>query len=177
MYVQKLAVSSVLTDAQRSTVEWGSFDPQLSGFVQMPFMGTTNESVCLTEFDQADFILGMSSDFLVAFNSTVSDPCSVPAVSWLDLNISPCSFRMQLPKMKAPPARGSNFSTQVSLRNLASEWIRALYRIRSSVVPDSSTRSRRFCNSLMAARKARAFHFSLYWSLLEGWTLLLPSMR
>jgi lysophospholipase len=48
--------------------ELGSYDPDLSAFVDVRFMGThlvngkpTNSSACVTEFDQTSFIFGTSS--------------------------------------------------------------------------------------------------------------------
>jgi len=48
--------------------ELGSYDPNLSAFVDVRFMGThlvngkpANSSACVTEFDQASFIFGTSS--------------------------------------------------------------------------------------------------------------------
>ena len=48
--------------------EFGSYDPDLSAFVDIKFLGTelikgdpANASACVTEFDQAAFILGTSS--------------------------------------------------------------------------------------------------------------------
>ncbi|KZT18493.1 FabD/lysophospholipase-like protein [Neolentinus lepideus HHB14362 ss-1] len=44
---------------------------QLVAFTPIQYLGTTNESVCVTNFEQAAFIIGSSSDYYAASNSSV----------------------------------------------------------------------------------------------------------
>ena len=53
-------------------VEMGSFDPTLGSFTPTKFLGTTNNSVCITNFDQAAFVAGTSSELFNEFNTTVN---------------------------------------------------------------------------------------------------------
>ncbi|OBZ78586.1 Lysophospholipase [Grifola frondosa] len=41
--------------------EMGSFDPMLSAFIPMKYLGTSNDSICVTNFDQVCFVESMSS--------------------------------------------------------------------------------------------------------------------
>ena len=49
----------------------GSYDPTLASFTPTKFLGTTNTSVCITNFDQAAFVSGTSSELFNEFNTTV----------------------------------------------------------------------------------------------------------
>ncbi|TDL15105.1 FabD/lysophospholipase-like protein [Rickenella mellea] len=51
--------------------EMGSFEPTLSAFVPTRFLGSRNSSVCVTNYDQAAFVLGTSSDLFSQFNTSV----------------------------------------------------------------------------------------------------------
>ena len=50
----------------------GSFDPMLSSFAPTKYLGTTNSTVCITNYDQAAFVTGTSSELFNEFNTTVS---------------------------------------------------------------------------------------------------------
>ncbi|KAG2054996.1 lysophospholipase [Suillus hirtellus] len=50
--------------------ETGSFDPQLSAFVPTKYLGTTNNSICVTNYDQSAFIAGSSSELFNEANFT-----------------------------------------------------------------------------------------------------------
>ncbi|EPQ55428.1 FabD/lysophospholipase-like protein [Gloeophyllum trabeum ATCC 11539] len=52
--------------------EMGSYDPQLAAFAPMQYLGTTNETVCVTGFEQASFIIGGSSDYYSQSNSSMA---------------------------------------------------------------------------------------------------------
>lgn len=54
-----------------SLVEMGSYDPSLSAFTPMEFLGTVNETLCVTGFDQLSFIMGSSSELFNEFNVSV----------------------------------------------------------------------------------------------------------
>ncbi len=49
----------------------GSYDPPLASFTPTRFLGTTNTSRCVTNFDQASFLSGASSELFNEFNITV----------------------------------------------------------------------------------------------------------
>ena len=51
--------------------EFGSYDPQLSAFIPMKFLGSTNSSLCVTGFDQLSFMEGVSASLFDAFNTSV----------------------------------------------------------------------------------------------------------
>ncbi|TDL15555.1 hypothetical protein BD410DRAFT_823041 [Rickenella mellea] len=51
--------------------ETGSYDPTLSAFVPTKFLGSRNSSVCVTNYDQAAFVLGTSSELFNQFNSSL----------------------------------------------------------------------------------------------------------
>ncbi|KLO18693.1 hypothetical protein SCHPADRAFT_819487 [Schizopora paradoxa] len=51
--------------------EMGSYDPPLASFTPTRFLGTTNTSSCVTNFDQATFICGASSELFNEFNITL----------------------------------------------------------------------------------------------------------
>ncbi|KAG2142746.1 lysophospholipase [Suillus bovinus] len=50
--------------------ETGSFDPQLSAFAPTKYLGTTNNSICVTNYDQSAFIAGSSSELFNEANLT-----------------------------------------------------------------------------------------------------------
>jgi len=54
-----------------SKVEMGSYDPPLASFTPTRFLGTTNTSKCVTNFDQATFLSGTSSELFNEFNITL----------------------------------------------------------------------------------------------------------
>ncbi|TFK49593.1 lysophospholipase [Heliocybe sulcata] len=64
--------------------EMGSYDPQLSAFAPMTYLGTTNASVCVTGFEQASFVMASSSDYNAMFNSS---PAAINATAgqWISL--------------------------------------------------------------------------------------------
>ncbi|KAG0700944.1 lysophospholipase catalytic domain-containing protein [Suillus ampliporus] len=51
--------------------EMGTFDPQLSAFVPTQYLGTTNNSICITNYDQSAFLAGSSSGLFNTANSTL----------------------------------------------------------------------------------------------------------
>ncbi|TDL15109.1 hypothetical protein BD410DRAFT_796692 [Rickenella mellea] len=51
--------------------EMGSYEPTLSAFVPTKFLGSRNSSVCITNYDQAAFVLGTSSELFSRFNTSV----------------------------------------------------------------------------------------------------------
>ncbi|KAG6373882.1 lysophospholipase [Boletus reticuloceps] len=50
--------------------EMGSFDPMLSAFAPTKYLGTTNNSVCVTNYDQSSLVAGSSSELFNEFNLT-----------------------------------------------------------------------------------------------------------
>ncbi|KAG6373883.1 acyl transferase/acyl hydrolase/lysophospholipase [Boletus reticuloceps] len=50
--------------------EMGSFDPMLSAFTPTKYLGTTNNSVCITNFDQLSLVAGTSSEVFNEYNLT-----------------------------------------------------------------------------------------------------------
>ncbi|KAF8432987.1 lysophospholipase catalytic domain-containing protein [Boletus edulis BED1] len=50
--------------------EMGSFDPMLSAFAPTKYLGTTNNSVCVTNYDQSSLVAGSSSELFNTFNLT-----------------------------------------------------------------------------------------------------------
>ncbi|KZT02314.1 lysophospholipase [Laetiporus sulphureus 93-53] len=57
--------------------EMGSFDPVLGAFILTKYLGTTNSTLCVTEYDQVSFIEGLSSSLfneaVVLENAEISD--------------------------------------------------------------------------------------------------------
>lgn len=49
----------------------GSFDPMLSAFAPTKYLGTTNNSICITNYDQSSFVAGSSSELFNELNFTV----------------------------------------------------------------------------------------------------------
>ncbi|KDQ63931.1 hypothetical protein JAAARDRAFT_201409 [Jaapia argillacea MUCL 33604] len=69
--------------------EMGSYDPTLAAFTPIEYLGTTNTSICVTGFEQADFVLGASSNIFVIYNSSASNLMNSPAWPWIEIaNIS-----------------------------------------------------------------------------------------
>lgn len=68
MYVSKMVIEIACVDT--FTVETGSFDPCLASFVETRLFGSQG-TTCVTGFDQASYISGISSNLWTAFNSTV----------------------------------------------------------------------------------------------------------
>ncbi|KAF8432983.1 lysophospholipase [Boletus edulis BED1] len=54
--------------------EMGSFDPMLSAFAPTKYLGTTNDNVCITNYDQAALVAGSSSELFNEVNFTSSLP-------------------------------------------------------------------------------------------------------
>ncbi|KAG1766918.1 lysophospholipase catalytic domain-containing protein [Suillus placidus] len=50
--------------------ETGSFDPQLSAFAPTKYLGTTNNSICVTNYDQSALVTGSSSELFNGANFT-----------------------------------------------------------------------------------------------------------
>lgn len=62
-------------------VEMGSYDPALSAFAPTKYLGTRNNSLCVTGYDQAGFVAGSSSALFNAYNTSVS--VIVPSLVYL----------------------------------------------------------------------------------------------
>ena len=82
----KLPPSTILflnsTQYEFTPWEMGSYDPDLSAFVDVKFLGThvingnpPNSSACVTQFDQTSFVFGTSSSL---FNVRICASASVP---------------------------------------------------------------------------------------------------
>lgn len=54
--------------------EMGSYDPTLAAFTPMKYLGTMNESICATNYDQTGLIMGASGDWDTYYNTSVSLP-------------------------------------------------------------------------------------------------------
>ncbi|KAH9832909.1 lysophospholipase [Rhodofomes roseus] len=52
--------------------EFGSYDPMLGAFIPMANMGTTNESICVTNFDQVCFVEALSASLFNEYNSSAA---------------------------------------------------------------------------------------------------------
>ncbi|OAX38862.1 hypothetical protein K503DRAFT_717526 [Rhizopogon vinicolor AM-OR11-026] len=50
--------------------EMGTFDPQLSAFTPTKYLGTTNNSICVTNYDQSSLVAGSSSELFNTYNLT-----------------------------------------------------------------------------------------------------------
>ncbi|KAF8555545.1 lysophospholipase [Imleria badia] len=50
--------------------EMGSFDPMLSAFAPTKYLGTTNNSICITNYDQSALVAASSSELFNVFNVT-----------------------------------------------------------------------------------------------------------
>ncbi|TCD71666.1 Lysophospholipase 1 [Steccherinum ochraceum] len=59
--------------------EMGSYDPTLSAFTPTKFLGSPNNSVCVTGFDQLGFIEGSSSELFNEFNTSAAALAASPA--------------------------------------------------------------------------------------------------
>ena len=46
----------------------GSFDPMLSAFAPTKYLGTTNNSICITNYDQLSLVAGSSSELFNTVN-------------------------------------------------------------------------------------------------------------
>ena len=61
-------------------VEFGTFDPMLASFIPITLMGS-HDGTCVTGFEQAAYIAGVSSNLWNEFNITVRPTKSVRASS------------------------------------------------------------------------------------------------
>ncbi|CCM05468.1 uncharacterized protein FIBRA_07689 [Fibroporia radiculosa] len=52
--------------------ELGSYDPNLAAFTPMQYLGTTNNSVCYTNYDNTGLIIGASGDWNTIYNTSES---------------------------------------------------------------------------------------------------------
>ncbi|KDQ57439.1 hypothetical protein JAAARDRAFT_58053 [Jaapia argillacea MUCL 33604] len=52
--------------------EMGSYDPVLAAFIPTKYLGSQNNSVCVTGFDQVSFVEGTSSELFNAYNVTLA---------------------------------------------------------------------------------------------------------
>ncbi|KAG0693091.1 lysophospholipase catalytic domain-containing protein [Suillus ampliporus] len=52
--------------------EMGSYDPTLAAFTPMKYLGTMNESICVTNYDQAGLVMGASGDWNTFYNTSES---------------------------------------------------------------------------------------------------------
>ncbi|KAF9235204.1 lysophospholipase catalytic domain-containing protein [Melanogaster broomeanus] len=67
--------------------EMGSFDPMLSAFAPTKYLGTKNNSVCITNYDQSALVTGTSSELFNLYNLTNildSDSTFGPVLGLLD---------------------------------------------------------------------------------------------
>jgi lysophospholipase len=65
----------------------GSYDPTLSAFTPMKYLGTSNISSCVTGYDQAAFVAAISSNIFNQLNTSVR----LYPISFLQIN-SGCSL-------------------------------------------------------------------------------------
>ncbi|KAG2125810.1 lysophospholipase [Suillus clintonianus] len=65
--------------------EMGSYDPTLAAFTPMKYLGTANESICATNFDQTSFIMGASGDADIFFNTSESTLINSPMYPILEV--------------------------------------------------------------------------------------------
>ncbi|KDQ53831.1 hypothetical protein JAAARDRAFT_196951 [Jaapia argillacea MUCL 33604] len=65
--------------------EMGSYDPSLSAFAPIQYLGTTNESVCVTGFEQAGFVIGTSNDYFAGLNTSASAVMAGAGWPWIEL--------------------------------------------------------------------------------------------
>ncbi|KAF8555547.1 hypothetical protein OG21DRAFT_1507556 [Imleria badia] len=61
--------------------EMGSFDPMLSAFAPTKYLGTTNDTICVTNYDQLSLVAGSSSELFNAVNSTLQSTVVGPVIS------------------------------------------------------------------------------------------------
>jgi lysophospholipase len=54
--------------------EMGSYDPTLAAFTPMKYLGTMNESICVTNYDQTGLVIGASGDWNTYYNTSVEAP-------------------------------------------------------------------------------------------------------
>ncbi|KIJ62090.1 hypothetical protein HYDPIDRAFT_30641 [Hydnomerulius pinastri MD-312] len=52
--------------------EMGSYDPTLAAFTPMKYLGTTNETLCVTNLDQIGTVVGSSGDWNTFYNTSQS---------------------------------------------------------------------------------------------------------
>ncbi|KAH7926953.1 FabD/lysophospholipase-like protein [Leucogyrophana mollusca] len=57
---------------EMNVYEMGSYDPTLAAFAPMKYLGTTNESVCVTNYDQIGTVVGASGDWNTIYNTSES---------------------------------------------------------------------------------------------------------
>ncbi|CCM05463.1 uncharacterized protein FIBRA_07684 [Fibroporia radiculosa] len=57
---------------EMNVFEMGSYDPTLAAFTPMKYLGTTNDSVCWTNYDQTAFVVGASGDWNTFYNTSES---------------------------------------------------------------------------------------------------------
>ncbi|KDQ53832.1 hypothetical protein JAAARDRAFT_80462 [Jaapia argillacea MUCL 33604] len=65
--------------------EMGSYDPSLASFTPIEYLGTTNESVCVTGFEQAGFVIGTSNDWFAQLNSSLSAVMAGAGWPWIEI--------------------------------------------------------------------------------------------
>ncbi|KAG2745339.1 lysophospholipase [Suillus brevipes Sb2] len=69
--------------------ETGSFDPQLSAFAPTKYLGTTNNSICVTNYDQSAYIAGSSSELFNEYNFTNTFNSSFGSILTLMASLMP----------------------------------------------------------------------------------------
>lgn len=62
--------------------EMGSYDPTLAAFTPMKYLGTTNETLCVTNLDQIGTVVGASGEWNTYYNTSVSDR-QVPSTNFM----------------------------------------------------------------------------------------------
>ncbi|KIY51596.1 lysophospholipase [Fistulina hepatica ATCC 64428] len=70
LYTNKEDASTLV--AEFNPYEMGSWDPMLSAFTPMKYLGTINDSQCVTGYDQAALIAGFSSELFNEYNTSVT---------------------------------------------------------------------------------------------------------
>ncbi|KAJ3489234.1 hypothetical protein NLI96_g2294 [Meripilus lineatus] len=85
--------------------EFGSFDPQLSAFTPTQFLGSPNNSLCVTNMDQLGFVEGISSNLFSAFNTSETDLLNSnigPIISALQSNFGQKNIRLDSSQIPNP---------------------------------------------------------------------------
>ncbi|KZT69824.1 lysophospholipase [Daedalea quercina L-15889] len=53
--------------------EFGSYDPMLGAFIPTDYLGTTNNTICVTNYDQVGFIEALSASLFNEYNTSVTN--------------------------------------------------------------------------------------------------------
>lgn len=85
--VCKSCIAIIYVRSKYDSVEFGSFDPTLAAFTPTKFLGSPNDSVCVTGFDQTSFIEGISSNVFHTENTSVRSPVHIPYIDLFTYSI------------------------------------------------------------------------------------------